>query len=276
MRPEVRGMEVRLETAIAAATAGGDVLASRAGDLGSIRTKSSAFDMVTEADIASGVAVVRFIAERFEGARFVVEEPEVYSLAGVAEGSLDDPEVWVIDPLDGTTSFIHAYPCYSVSVACLQGGQPVVGAVRNVPARETTWASLGGGAFLDGRRLQCTSTATIRESLMITGFPYDRTATLDRQLLVFERIMRDVHGVRRDGSAAIDCCHVAAGRADAFWEFGLMPWDLAAGVLALRESGALVTGFDAEEWTHSVKDVCAANPTLHAELLAVIQESLAL
>ncbi len=276
MRPEVVPVDTVLQAAIDAACAGGVVLSERAGNLGQVRTKSSTFDMVTEADIASGVAVVRTIAERLEHARFVVEEPEVYDLAGVTRGELDDPEVWVIDPLDGTTSFIHGYPCYSVSVACLRDGQPVAGAVRNVPAAESTWASLGQGAFLDGKRLTCTTTQTIPESLMITGFPYDRTTTLDRQLLVFERIIRDVHDVRRDGSSAIDCCHVAAGRADAFWEFGLMPWDLAAGVLVLRESGAIITGFDGGDWSPSVRDVCAANPALHAELLAVIRSSLGL
>ncbi len=267
-------MQTALDAAIAAAKAGGAVLAARAGDLGRVRTKSTSFDMVTEADIASGVAVVRSIAERVEGARFVVEEPEVYALAGVAQGSLDDPEVWVIDPLDGTTSFIHGYPCYSVSVALVSGGQPVVGAVHNVPAHETTWASSGGGAFLDGAPISCTSTRTIPGSLMITGFPYDRTETLDRQLKVFTRVIREVHGIRRDGSAAIDCCHVAAGRADAFWEFGLMPWDLAAGALVLRESGAVITGFDGDDWSLPVRDVCAGNPELHGVLLALIRDSL--
>lgn len=267
-------MNSRLETAIAAACAGGEVLAKRAGDLGMVRTKTSAFDMVTEADVASGVAVVRYIADRFENARFIVEEPEVYGLAGVAEGRLDDPEVWVIDPLDGTTSFIHGYPCFSVSVACLIDGVPAAGAVRNVPAKESTWASIGAGAFMDGRRLTCSSTETIEESLMITGFPYDRTTTLDRQLSVFTRIIRSVHGIRRDGSAAIDGCHVAAGRADAFWEFGLMPWDVAAAALILRESGALITDFEGHDWIPSSRDVCAANPALHARLLGIIRDSL--
>lgn len=267
-------MNERLQTAIAAARAGGAILRARAADVGNVRTKSSAFDMVTEADIASGVAIVRSIAASAAGARFVVEEPEVYALAEVAQGALDDPEVWVIDPLDGTTSYIHGYPCYSVSVACLSSGQPIVGAVYNVPADEMTYASQGEGAFLDGRRLQCASTPTVRESLVITGFPYDRTTTLDKQLRVFGHLMRSVHGIRRDGSSAIDCCHVAAGRADAFWEFGLMPWDLSAGVLALREAGAVITGLEGETWSVGVGDVCAANPVLHRELLAAIQTGL--
>lgn len=264
-------MEHILDAAVAAAEAGGDVLRERRGQLGNVRVKSSTFDLVTEADIASGVAVVRAIAERLEGARFVVEEPEVYALAGVTAGDLRDDEVWVIDPLDGTTSYVHGYPCYSVSVALLKGGEPAVGAVHNAAARETSWATVGGGAWRDGVRLTCSDAVEFRDSLMITGFPYDRTTTLDKQLSVFTQLIRSVHDVRRDGSAAIDCCHVAAGRADAFWEFGLMPWDTAAGVVILREAGAIITDLHGKPWSIDTRDVCAANPTLHASLLGTIR-----
>jgi len=249
---------------------GGAVLSAHSGPLKDIRTKSNRFDMVTEADIASGIAVVRLIAERFENARFVVEEPEVCALAGVTAGTLEDDEVWIIDPLDGTTSFIHRYPCYSVSVAFARGGTPTAGAVYSPATGELISAGTNEGAFLNGTPLHCTSTPTIEEALLITGFPYDRTATLDRQLAVFSKLVRIAHGTRRDGSAAIDCCHVAAGRADGFWEFALQPWDMAAGVVALRESGARVTDIAGAEWTLATKHILAANPTLHAELLATI------
>src|ERR1035437_2424768 len=118
-----------LECAVEAARAGGTVLPDRVGTIERVRTKSSATDLVTEVDVASGVAVVRAIAARLPRARFVVEEPEVYDLAGVEAGSLTDAEVWVVDPLDGTTSYVHGYPCYSVSVAFLRDGLPVAGAV---------------------------------------------------------------------------------------------------------------------------------------------------
>ena len=264
-------MNMHLDTAVAAARAGGAVLAARAGDLGQVRTKSNRLDMVTEADVGSGVAVCTAIASRLEGARFVVEEPEVYDLAGVPRGDLEDPEVWVIDPLDGTTSFVHGYPCYSVSVALLREGEPVVGVVYNVPADELVAASAGGGVSLNGTATRCTSTSHIADALIITGFPYDRDGLLLRQLPVFAEIMRTVHGIRRDGSAAVDCCHVATGRADAFWEFGLQPWDTAAGVVALREAGALVTDHEGRPWTPRTHHVCAGNPELHAELLDLIQ-----
>ncbi|HZL04104.1 MAG TPA: inositol monophosphatase family protein, partial [Coriobacteriia bacterium] len=214
-------MDVLLDAAIAAAQAGGATLRARAADFDEVRTKSSPVDFVSDADIAAGVAAVRAIAERVEGARFVVEEPEVYALAGVTEGSLDDDEVWVIDPLDGTTSFVHRFPCYSTSVALLHSGQPVAGAVHNAVLRETTSALDGQGVWLDGVALNVTRAAAIDEALLITGFPYDRGETLKKQMRVFARIVLVAHGIRRDGSAAIDCCHVAAGRADGFWEFGL-------------------------------------------------------
>ena len=255
----------------AAARAGGAALRTYEGAYGDVRTKSTSIDLVTAADLASGAATVAAIAERLEDARFVVEEPEVYDLVGVTPGALTDGEVWVIDPLDGTTSFVHDYPCWSVSVACLRGGHPVAGAVYNVPADELTSAAAGQGAARNGTRLSCTNTPSLHESLLITGFPYDRGSLLDRQLEVLRTFLKHpVHAIRRDGSAAIDCCHVAAGRADGFWEFGLKPWDMAAGVVILTESGAAVTGIDGEPWSAGSTGVIAANPTLHAALVEIV------
>jgi len=256
-----------------AARAGGRVLAAEAGHVSALRTKSSARDLVTAADIASGVAVARAIAERCEQALFVVEEPEVYEQAGVAQGPLDGSEVWVIDPLDGTTSFVHGYPCWSVSVACLRHGRPVAGAVYSVPADEMVTAELGLGAALDGAALRCTGALTHETALLGTGFPYDRGAPLDRQLRLFERLLRPAHDVRRDGSAAIDLCNVAIGRTDGFWEIELKPWDTAAGVLVIEEAGGRVTDFEGRPWSPQTRDIVAANPTLHALLLDVIADA---
>lgn len=264
-----------LETAKTAALAGAQVLRSHVGGFEQLRTKGSASDLVTEVDIASGVAVVRSIIAAMPGARFVVEEPEVYELAGVAPGSLADSEVWVVDPLDGTTSYVHGYPCYSVSVALLRDGLPQAGAVYNAAAGEMNAAARGEGATMNGATLHVTDADAIEHSLLVTGFPYDRTVTLDRQLAVFSRLIRRVHGVRRDGSAAIDCCHVAAGRADGFWEFELKCWDTAAGALIAEEAGALVTDFAGRPWSVETTDTLVANPRLHPVMLEAIAAALA-
>jgi myo-inositol-1(or 4)-monophosphatase len=264
-----------LECATEAARAGGKVLRDRIGTIGRVRTKSTATDLVTEVDLASGVAVVQAIAARLPGARFVVEEPEVCDLAGVRSGSLTDDQVWVVDPLDGTTSYVHGYPCYSVAVALLREGLPVVGAVYDAARDQMNAAAKGRGATLDGHALATSDASDIPEALLITGFPYDRGVTLDRQLAVVGHMVRRVQGLRRDGSAAIDCCHVASGAADGFWEFDLKTWDTAAGALIATEAGARVTDFAGRPWSVETKDTLVANPVLHTRLLEAIEAGLA-
>lgn len=265
-------MTSRALIAETAARAGGAVLLQHAGRITGLRTKSGTTDMVSAADVASGVAVVSAIAEHIPSARFVVEEPEVYDLAGVARGALTDGEVWVIDPLDGTTSFVHSYPCWSVSVALLCDGVPVAGAVYNVPVDEMVSAAAGAGATLNGIPLVCAGSPTLEGALLGTGFPYDRGAPFDRQLRLLEHLVRPAHDVRRDGSAAVDLCNVATGRTDGFWETALQPWDMAAGVLIVEESGGRATGFDGSPWSITTRDIVAANPALHAVLLDAIRE----
>jgi myo-inositol-1(or 4)-monophosphatase len=229
---------------------------------------------VSETDIAAGVLAVRHILSRDTDARFVVEEDEVYEIAGIDKGDLGAGACWVIDPIDGTTSFLHGFPCYSVSIARLEDGVPVVGAVYNVALDEMHSASRGQGAFTNGEPIRVSTASRVNEALMVTGFPYDRTTPLDRQLAVLAAFLRNpVHGIRRDGSAAIDCCHVAGGRCDGFWEYSLKVWDVAAGVLLCTEAGAHVTDIDGRPWTIESDSICAANPTLHEEMLRVIAQA---
>ncbi|MDF1541611.1 MAG: inositol monophosphatase family protein [Anaerosomatales bacterium] len=259
--------------AIAAARAGASVVRTRADDTGPVRSKSSRTDLVTEVDIASGVAVVRALLDHDPAARIVVEEDEVYDLAGTEPGDLDGPEVWIIDPVDGTTSFVHGFPAYSVSVALLRDGVPVAGAICDVPRDMMTSGAMGLGADLDGRPIRCSRTNRLAEALLVTGFPYDRGLPLDRQLAVLGAFLRaPVHGVRRDGSAALDCCHIAAGRADGFWEYGLQPWDTAAGAVICREAGARVTDIEGREWSPTANSgILVANPALHQAMLDLIR-----
>jgi myo-inositol-1(or 4)-monophosphatase len=260
-------MDAVLEAVQAAARAGGAVLRSMRGSFGAARRKSSRVDFVTDADIAAGVAACRAIAERIESARFIVEEPEVYRRAGVMRGELGSHDVWVIDPLDGTTSFVHGYPCYSTSVALVSGTQPCAGAVYNAALDELASALSGSGAHLDGTPLSVSRVARLEDALLATGIPYDRGRPFDMQMRVLERVARVAHDIRRDGSAAVDCCSVAARRVDGFWEFELKPWDLAAGVVILREAGAVVTGTDGRPWDVFTPGIVTAGPALHAALL---------
>jgi myo-inositol-1(or 4)-monophosphatase len=260
-----------LDAARRAALAGGRLVRSRVGEQGETRSKTTSTDFVTDADIASGVCVVESLLCDCPNAAFVVEEEEVYERAGVPLGSLDQDEVWVIDPLDGTTSFIHGFPCYSVSVACVRAGQPVAGAVFDVPRGEMHSAAVGLGASRDDRPVHVADARTLSEALLVTGFPYDRAAVLDRQLAVLGAFLRaPVHGIRRDGSAAVDCCHVASGRADGFWEFALKPWDMAAGVVILREAGATVSDAQGAPWDAHSSSICAAPADLQARMLELI------
>ena len=267
-------MPTALAIARDAALAGGAVLSGRTADIGAVRSKAWATDFVTEADIAAGVACVRSILAHESAARVVVEEPEVCEMLGIEPGSMDDARVWVIDPLDGTTSFLHGFPCYSVSVALVVDGEPVAGAIYNAALAELASAEKGAGATLDDSPLECSKASRVQDALVVTGFPYDRGAPLDRQLAVLAAFLRaPVHGIRRDGSAAVDCCHVAAGRADGFWEYALKPWDMAAGALICREAGALVTDTEGTPWTAASSGIVAANPILHALMLEVIHSA---
>ena len=261
--------------AIAAAQAGAAIVRDGANQVGAVRSKSSATDLVTEVDIASGVAIVRLLLEADPSACIVVEEDEVYDITGVSPGDPRGPEVWVIDPVDGTTSFVHGFPTYSVSVALLRNARPVAGAVVDVPHGVTMSAAEGLGAHLEGIPVRCAEVTRLDEALLITGFPYDREAALDRQLAVLAAFLRSpVHGIRRDGSAALDCCHVAAGRANGFWEYGLQPWDTAAGTVICREAGALVTDIEGADWSPSRNaGIVVANPVLHGHMLDVIRQT---
>ena len=260
-----------LELAVTAAHAAGALLAEHAGAPGRTDTKSSDVDMVTEFDIAAGVLIARELAAGDAGTPLLVEEPEVYALSDAREAPLDAPAVWVVDPIDGTTSFIHGYPTFSVSIARLEYGRAVLGVVYNVPLAETFAAEAGLGATRNGVPISASQADSIDRSLVVTGFPYDRGAPLTRQLAVLGSLLRTVHGIRRDGSAAVDCCHVACGRADAFWEFALKPWDTSAGMLIAAEAGATLSAMDGSPWAPGMPDVLVAAPRLHPVILEAIR-----
>lgn len=182
--------------------------------------------------------------------------------------SLSDAEyLWIIDPLDGTTNFLHGYPQYCVSIALAHKGQIQQAVVYDPNRNDLFTASKGGGAFLNDRRIRVSKRISLADSLISTGFPYTDVSYLDQYLAMFADMIRKTAGVRREGSAALDLCYVASGRVDGYWELNLKSWDIAAGSLIAQEAGAIVTDvFGEQGWLES-GDVVAANPKVLAQML---------
>lgn len=253
-------MESRLlETARAAASAGAEVLRGRWGSRLAVENKDR-FDFVTDADRQAEEAVLGVLRGRHPDHAFLAEESEaghwqdLCCAAGVT---------WVVDPLDGTTNFIHGFPHVAVSVAAVSAGRPLAGVVVDVTKGEEFFAARGQGAFLGGQRLRVSAQADPERALLCTGFPFRDRARLAPYMELFQELFLQVSDVRRAGAAALDLAYVVAGRAEGFWEMGLKPWDLAAGLLLVEEAGRVVSDFAEGGQTLWRGDVVAACPGLH-------------
>jgi myo-inositol-1(or 4)-monophosphatase len=220
-------------------------------------------DLVTEVDRACELAILDTLRSRFPDHDIVTEETDL-----ARTGSR---HVWFVDPLDGTTNFAHSYPVFSASVALAIDGEVVAGAVFDPLRDELFTAERGGGAHLNGRRLQVSKAAELIESLLITGFPYDLHQKLAERLRLFDRMMGLARAVRRDGSAALDLCYVAAGRADGFWEEILQPWDMHAGRLMVTEAGGRATRLDGSPLDLGRGGIVATNGRIQEELLEALR-----
>ncbi|HET7584172.1 MAG TPA: inositol monophosphatase family protein [Gemmatimonadaceae bacterium] len=223
-------------------------------------------DFVSEVDTAAEHAIRDVIAREEPSATVLGEElsPE----AGIAHGV-----AFVVDPLDGTTNFLHGYPEYAVSVAALLDAEPAAAVVVNVPADEWFTAVAGGGAFRNGERVHVSAIADPARALIGTGFPFKQHELLPRYLRQFDAVMRTTAGIRRAGSAALDLCDVASGRFDAFWELVLSPWDFAAGTMIVREAGGVVTDAAGDALPVATSSVLAGNPTMHAWLRDTLRDA---
>jgi len=175
---------------------------------------------------------------------------------------------WIIDPLDGTTNFVHKIPVYSISIALQKNGKTVVGVVYEVNRDECFYAWDHGAAFLNGQPIHVSPTNTLSDSLIATGFPYNDFSRLKSYLSFFEELITNTRGIRRLGSAAVDLAYVACGRFEAFYEYGLHPWDVAAGAFIVARAGGKLSGFNGEEDVVFGKDIVASNALVHDELLA--------
>lgn len=230
-----------------------------------INHKASAVDLVTEADLAS---------ERLILSRLRQQYPDHAVLSEEAQGEL--PAVgpaWTVDPLDGTVNFAHGYPVFSVTLAFFQDGVAQVGVTYDPLREELFWAQRGQGAWCNGQRLHVSTTAELGQSLLGTGFQYDRATNADNNLAEFSYFVVRTRGVRRGGSAALDLAWLAAGRLDGFWEKGLNPWDTAAGQVLIEEAGGRVTTYSGAAWHPRVRNLVASNgvPELHAALVEGIR-----
>ncbi len=257
-------MSVLLDHMEEAARLAGEVLRRRQADRGRLGVESKGLnDFVTAVDREAEDAIVGYLEERHPGVPFLAEES--------AARKATAPERWIVDPLDGTTNYIHGYPVYGVSIAFQAGGRIQAGAVYDPCRDEMFTATPGGGAHLDGRPLQVASTPDLRQALLVTGFPFRELAHLDVYLAGFRRLLTASAGVRRDGSAALDLCFVAAGRCDGFWENGLSPWDVAAGGLMVAEAGGVVTDYAGGDGWLEGRQIVAATPGIHAAMLAALE-----
>lgn len=252
-----RAEEVALEVAVDA----GDVLRRHFGRVRDVEHKGEV-DLVTTADREAETLILRRLGSAFPGHRIVAEE------SGEHPGGSDF--VWYVDPLDGTTNFVHALPHFAVSIALVAHGELAAAVVHDPMRHETFHASRGRGAFLNGERSGVSAVARVGDALIATGFPYDRRRSAARYLPAFERVLRRAQGVRRAGAAALDLAYVACGRLDAYWESQLKPWDTAAGSLLVREAGGRVTSYDGACPVVAYDDIVATNGRVHEELRALV------
>lgn len=197
-----------------------------------------------------------------------------HGILGEEFGSIDrDAEtIWIIDPLDGTTNFIHGFPQYCVSIAVQDRGKVTHGVVYDPIRDELFSASRGRGAQMNGKRIRVSNLDKLDHALLGTGFPFREFGFLDEYMNLFKALMPSCAGIRRAGAAALDLAYVAAGRLDGFWEFGLKPWDMAAGALFIQEAGGWVTTLEGDSEFMQGKNILAASPKIHAQMMSLYKQ----
>ncbi len=251
-----------LHVAIEAARTAGAFLRERVGTVRSIEMKQGEErNLVSEIDRGSERLIIDIIHRRYPGHGILAEE---------SGGSGSSEYVWVIDPLDGTTNYLHGLPIYCVTIGIQFRGEIVGGVIFDPNAGELFTAERGAGAFLNDARLRVSGADDLLHSLLVTGFPYDIARNPDHAVEHFTHFLMEARGIRRLGSAALDLAYVAAGRFDGFWEVNLHPWDMAAGVLCVREAGGQVTDFSGTPLTLDRRQIVASNGRIHDAMLRVL------
>ncbi|MFB2922380.1 MULTISPECIES: inositol monophosphatase family protein [Aerosakkonema] len=252
-------LQTFLEIATEAALTAGAVLQSYLGTLETVEEKGRPGDLLTAADKAAEATILEILARHFPDHSILAEE----------SGRLGENKseyLWAIDPLDGTTNFAHQYPFFATSIALLIDGVPQVGAIYDPFHNELFRAAIGLGATRNRRPIRVSQTSELSKSLLVTGFAYDRRETADNNYAEFCHLTHLTQGVRRSGSASLDLAHVACGRLDGYWERGLSPWDMAAGVIIVQEAGGNVTAYDGSPLQIDSGRILATNGYIHNSL----------
>ena len=254
-----------LNIAVRAARAAGAIINRAALDVEVLKVATKGTnDFVTEVDQAAEEAIITTLLEAYPGHGILAEE------SGRERGARHSDYVWIIDPLDGTTNFIHGLPVYAVSIALAFRGRIEQAVVYDPSRNDLFYASKGRGAFLNDRRLRVSKRSRMADALIGTGFPFRKGDNFKRYLKMFEEVMQHCAGVRRPGAAALDLCYVAAGWYDGFFETGLQPWDVAAGSLIVTEAGGLVGNFTGEADYLYQRELVAGNPRIYSQLVQTL------
>ena len=264
-RPTSEQLQIFLEIATEAALAAGAVLQGYLGKLNAVVEKGRPGDLVTEADKASEAVILEILRRHFPSHAILAEESGKL-------GNTESEFLWAIDPLDGTTNYAHQYPFFAASIGLLIAGVPQIGVIFDPFRDELFRAAIGLGATRNRCRIKVSETAQLSKSLLVTGFAYDRRETTDNNYAEFCHLTHLTQGVRRSGSAALDLAHVACGRLDGYWERGIAPWDIAAGVVLLSEAGGKVTAYDGSPLSIESGRILATNGHIHASLSHELQQ----
>ncbi len=254
-----------LNTAVKAARKAGSIITRASFDLDKLTVRSKRQkDYVSEVDHAAEDAIISVLREAYPDHAILAEE------SGQTEAKSE--YLWVIDPLDGTTNFLHGFPQYCVSIGMLHKGVPTQGVIFDPNRNELFTATRGVGAYLNDKRIRVSKTDRLEAALMGTGFPFREVSNIDDYIRMMRNIMLATSGIRRPGAAALDLAWVAAGRIDGFWEIGLSPWDMAAGALLVREAGGLIGDLDGNDKFMESGRVVASNAKLFSAILQTLKQ----
>lgn len=252
-----------LNVATKAAREAGKIINRASQDVGSLKIQTKDYnDFVSEVDRSAEEVIINILKEAYPTHGFYGEES--------GKTNVDAESIWIIDPLDGTTNFLHNFPCYCVSIALQERGVLTQAVIYDPVHNDLFTATKGRGAFLNDKRIRVTNRSKLQDSLISTGFPFKDFSYLDTYVEIFKDMAKKTAGLRRPGSAALDLAYVAAGYTDGFFEINLSPWDIAAGALLVQEAGGIVGDFEGNESWLRTGNIVAGNPKVFGQMLQVI------